>query len=128
MPPVSEVPEPISDLGSMSGAAAAVLGLLALIWTTTGGRRWWAERKARKAFQIQFREDWLGEPARDGVPARPGVMARLQDVANDWESLSIKVKKIERDLLKVRSEVTFLMSHRCPDHAGRANPPEFEEG
>lgn len=36
-------------------------------------------RPAARAFKTltDMREDWRGEPARDGVPGRPGVMARL---------------------------------------------------
>jgi hypothetical protein len=122
------VPEPVLDTGQWAGVITAILALLALLWTMTGGRRWWADRKAQQAFWRQFREDWAGEDARDGVPARPGVMARLADISADGIHLSERVRKLERDLLKIRSQVTYLLTHRCPDHTPIVGPPEDEEG
>lgn len=126
------IAERIGDTGDLATAVSAVLVLIGLIWTMVGGRRWWAERKASREFWRQFRKDWSGEPARDGVTARPGVMARLAEISTDGLHLSERVRKVERDLLKVRSEVTYLLTHRCPSEEGRATTsvaiPEDEEG
>lgn len=56
--------------GAIGVLAGAVSGL------ALGGR--WMIRTLRKV--DRFLEDWNGEPARDGVPGRPGVMARLAHI------------------------------------------------
>ena len=42
----------------------------------------WAGRKVWHTFRrtLDFLDDWGGHPERKGVPARPGVMERLQAV------------------------------------------------
>lgn len=51
-------------LGSFVGAAAAVGGAVGLLWRRFRGL-------------ARLIDDLLGEPARPGVPASPGVMERL---------------------------------------------------
>jgi hypothetical protein len=56
-------------------AACAVAAIVAglVVWAV----RWVWKILVRT---LQFLHDWEGEPEREGVPARPGVMLRLQKV------------------------------------------------
>ena len=81
--------------------AAAVAGLMA--W----GIRW-AWRILRQT--AHFLDDWRGEPERDGLAAKPGVMARLgsleelvarvaaETTPNGGKSLRDVVGRIENDV------------------------------
>lgn len=53
--------------------AVATLGLV------LGTLLTWCGRRARRVWHRvrDFLDDWSGQPEREGVPARPGVMARL---------------------------------------------------
>ena len=94
--------------GLVGGALVAWATLLILAWTWAG-RPLWREAMERRRFHITFREDWMGEPARDGVPARPGVMAQLERIR--WEAdvhaariaeVEERVARLERELLAAR--------------------------
>lgn len=63
--------EALTAAGAAAGAVLAVLALLGLVW----------RRIARPA--QEFFRDWRGESAREGVPERPGVMARLHRL--EWQ-------------------------------------------
>lgn len=56
---------------ALTALSIAVFGLLA--WAIR-----WAWRILKRT--THFLDDFFGEPARDGVPAKPGVMARLGSV------------------------------------------------
>lgn len=103
-----------ADWGAFVGLLLAVIALLT-----------WLLRPVFKFFRFlgEFRDDWKGEPERPGVPGRPGVMSTLSDIRSDANALAARVHKLERDLLKVRSEVTWLLS-RCRgehDHEGNSD-------
>ena len=61
----------VAWLTAFTALAAAGGGLL--LWS---GRLGW--RLVTRT--LNFLDDWAGEPPRPGVEARPGVMARLQDL------------------------------------------------
>lgn len=63
----------IPALYAAGGAATAVLAVLALAG--------WAWRKLGRPVR-DFLTDWRGQPERPGVPARCGVMERLERI--DW--------------------------------------------
>ncbi|WP_371481911.1 hypothetical protein [Kitasatospora sp. NBC_00315] len=72
-------------------AITAIIGLLA-----------WVVRAVRRIARIvdDFAEDWNGSPPRRGVPARPGVMERLDRIEhelhpNSGSSLRDAVNRIE---------------------------------
>ena len=115
----------LADIGDSFTAIAAIFGVLLFLWTWIGRpvRREW---RTNRTFQRQFREDWMGEPDRPGVPGRIGVMQSLQEIRADWVLLSGKVRHLERELLKVRAQVTHLLTFRCPEHTPPS--PETEEG
>lgn len=86
-------------------ALAALLSALAVIWR-------YVVVPLRKLGQRsgEFFDDWFGTPPREGVPARPGVMRRLEvleahgaktaaEVTNNGgSSLKDSVDRIERQL------------------------------
>lgn len=79
-------------LAEVVATAVTVGGVLVAAW-----RAW---RKFHKSFN-QFMEDWNGEPARPGVPEKPGVMVRLASIEkelhpNSGSSLRDAVVRIER--------------------------------
>lgn len=55
------------------GAVAALLGALGAVKWGPGAFRFFRRI-------VTFLDDWSGTPPRDGVPGRPGVMARLAAV------------------------------------------------
>lgn len=58
-------------VAAISAACGLIIGVAAALSTIV-------KPVARALRTIgDMREDWRGEPARDGVPGRPGVMARL---------------------------------------------------
>ena len=82
--------------------AAAVLGCLA-----------WLGRKVWRGWQRteNFLDDWGGHPERPGVPARPGVMERLQSVEFTLGEVRGQIfpnggTSMRDDLNAVRSDVT----------------------
>jgi hypothetical protein len=54
-------------------------------------------------------------------------MSSLAEIRTDGFRLTERVRKMERDMLRLRSEVTWLLTHRCE---GAQTPPviEYEEG
>ncbi|WP_186372401.1 hypothetical protein [Arthrobacter woluwensis] len=97
------IPDWLADLlpAEFVVTATAVAGAIVLLWRVVKKTRPWIRRVAL------FLEDWFGEPERrDPVsgallePARPGVMARLQNVehevtTNHGGSMKDAVKRIE---------------------------------
>jgi hypothetical protein len=87
--------------------ALAVVGCLAAITR-------WGWRIARRV--SHFLDDYSGQPARDGLPERPGVMARLQSVEelvakvvaettpNGGKSLRDAVNRTAADVADIRIE------------------------
>ncbi|GAA5048138.1 hypothetical protein HNP84_000235 [Thermocatellispora tengchongensis] len=96
------------DVFIIAGIIAGGLGLLFVLARI--GRYLW------RLFQgiDDFLDDWRGEPPRPGVPARPGVMERLERVeqevvavrhevtTNDGSSLKDAVKRVETKLGEVK--------------------------
>lgn len=69
------------EIAAWAGGGVAVATMLAL---------------AVKAFRgvrrvSHFLDDWFGEESRPGVPARPGVMERLDSVEQDVASIKVRV-------------------------------------
>ena len=108
--------------------AVAVTGLLG--WVARYG--WRVTRRT-----MHFLDDWQGEPAHDGLPATPGVMARLAGVEaltvginaemhpNGGSSLrdvvtltAARVAEIRDDQAKMRARMEQLETQR----AGREKP------
>lgn len=71
------------------GGVLLVIGLIAKAWKTI--RPVWVGVQ-------NFLEDWRGEPARDGVPGRDGVMKRLATIEDDGAATKKRVADIEHEL------------------------------
>ncbi len=70
-----------------------VAALVALLVAVVGCAAWcvrWAWRILRALGH--FLDDWRGEPARDGRPATPGLMARLGSVEDLVKTISAEVR------------------------------------
>lgn len=125
MPVVDEL---LEDTGAVLGIAVAAATLLTILWVWIGRpvRKEW---KTNRDFQRTFRSDWVGVPDRDGVPGHPGVMSSLAEIRTDGFQVAERVRKVEREIRRLRNEVDWLLKHRCPDQ--EAEMPamiEFEEG
>jgi hypothetical protein len=102
-------------LTAATALAAAVAGLAA--WAIR-----WTWRVLTRI--TRFLDDYFGEPARDGVPARPGVMSRLQAVEeslahvvaetrpNHGNSLRDVVAQTAQDVADMRSRMELFEHQR----------------
>jgi hypothetical protein len=77
--------------GVCGGIAVLAAGTAGLVYLTRPMRR-------LAAAVADFLADWRGEPARDGVPARPGVMVRLAEIQETQADHGLRLSKVEREL------------------------------
>jgi hypothetical protein len=113
------------DPGWITAATALVLAVV-------GGIAWftrWAWRLLRRT--QDFLDDWGGHPERKGVPARAGVMERLQSVElivtdvrgelypNGGGSLRDAVHVIAQDVTSIKTEQTRVAENLARLQKGR---------
>lgn len=97
------------------GIVATIMGVLTPLVLRPLYLRIRGHRSRREQFQTEwsgFMRDWQGEPERPGVPARPGVMLRLQTHENDLTALAGQVEVIH-------SEVNYNHGGSIKDAVGR---------
>jgi hypothetical protein len=98
-----------------AGAIVLFGGAIAAIVTALR----WINRHARRI--SEFLDDWAGEPARQGVDERPGVLARLKAIEqevtpNGGKSLRDAVSRVEARLASLdgRLEEHVRSPHTTP--------------
>ncbi|MGF0163040.1 hypothetical protein ACQRET_03220 [Streptomyces koyangensis] len=90
------------------GAVSLTLGLVTIAWRGIRG----GVRLGRRV--DQFIDDWQGEVARAGVPARPGVMERMG-------GLEDRMGGVEADLQRIKHELYPNSGGSLRDAVDRAN-------
>jgi hypothetical protein len=103
-----------------SGVGAGVVAwatVLVIVWTWVG-RPLWREASERRRFHRQFRADWLGEAARDGVDARPGVMAQLERIRYEADLHAARISVVEERVARLEREL--LAARELLRHVDRA--------
>lgn len=73
---------PLASPPGSPGLDPAWVGTLVALATAVCGVAAWGFRQGWRTMRqvSHFLDDWKGQPEHDGVPARPGVMARLGSV------------------------------------------------
>lgn len=84
-------------------AAAAAVTALGVLWRAVRGLRRFGRRVE------DFLGDWFGEPERPGVAAKPGVMARLENVETDMATIKKELsvdsgQSVKDHVLAMRAE------------------------
>jgi hypothetical protein len=91
----------VSALVDVAVAVSATVGAAFLLWV---GRR--VGQIARGV--TAARSDLLGEPARPGVAARPGVMERLQSGDLHFQALDERVGRLELAVETISTNVALI--------------------
>ncbi|MXM67086.1 hypothetical protein GR925_27565 [Streptomyces sp. HUCO-GS316] len=87
----------------------------------------------------QYLTDWYGEPDRPGVPARPGVLVRLQRAEEGLAGIGERLGRLEHEmqpnsgasLRDAVDRVNTALARLLPDEPVRppsADPPPPDEG
>ncbi|MBB5853986.1 hypothetical protein ACFQ05_11815 [Amycolatopsis umgeniensis] len=87
------------DIAGTAGVAVAAYLIIRRIWTAARN----AGRGLRKL--VHFADDWFGEPERDGVPARPGVMERISAIETDGAATRDDVRGLVERVDRVEHEL-----------------------
>lgn len=94
----------LADLGALDiagtvGVTVAAYLIIRRIWT--------AARNAGRGLRrlVHFADDWFGEPERDGVPARPGVMERISAIETDGAATRDDVRGLLERVDRVEHEL-----------------------
>lgn len=116
------------DAPSISAGVALGLAVMGIIgW----GLRWGWKVLRRVS---HFLDDYNGQPARDGMPARPGFMARLTTLEvliqhvvdetkpNHGSSLRDSLNRLERDVGEIKTEQAAVKMRLQIYDAGKAAP------
>lgn len=92
------------------GAITVVSGLLAGLWRLGRG-------VVRTAHRMnEFMDDWYGEPARAGVPARPGVLERVAGMESRLGRMEHELHPNAGGSLRdAVDEANRRLTHLCPD-------------
>ncbi|WIV59061.1 hypothetical protein [Amycolatopsis nalaikhensis] len=87
------------DIAGTAGVAVAAYLIIRRIWT--------AARNAGRGLRrlVHFADDWFGEPERDGVPARPGVMERISAIETDGAATRDDVRDLVERVDRVEHEL-----------------------
>lgn len=129
-----------ADIGAILGAILALLTLVALLWTWTGGLRRWRARRARQRsteeFLVRFQRSWEGSPSAPGFPPRAGwpetILARLEEMGRSVSDAEVAAGRAMRRALHCAHQLTWLMG-RVRDLERRAGiaeeqcPPYVED-
>lgn len=95
---------------------AALTALAVAVFGCAGWCARWAWRILRRVGH--FLDDYAGEPARDGMPAKPGLMARLGSVEEQLKHVVAETSpnhgRSIRDLvIKTASDVTDIKTEQA---------------
>ncbi|MFE0545228.1 hypothetical protein [Streptomyces sp. NPDC058891] len=115
----------LDTLLTVGGLLTALVGVAVAVWRVVrAGLRFFRRVEL-------FMDDWYGEPARPGVPGRPGVMERVSGIDD-------RLTRVEHELQpnsgqSLRDAVDLAnrrLARLCPDpdHADRAEPPDESSG
>jgi hypothetical protein len=91
----------LTDPTTWFSGAALLAAVAALV---KAGRAVWPYVRALQVFL----DDWSGEPARDGVPARPGIMKRLEGVERGVRAAQETAEEAVRQTSGTRLELAAL--------------------
>ncbi|MFB9929203.1 hypothetical protein ACFORO_22960 [Amycolatopsis halotolerans] len=89
----------VLDIAGTAGVAVAAYLVIRRVWTA-------ARNAARGLRRLgHFADDWFGEPERNGVAARPGVIERISAIEtagaatrDDVRDLVERVERVEHEL------------------------------
>lgn len=97
-----------------------VLAALVAVGAITGGIKWLGP--VLTAIH-DFLSDWVGEPERDGVPMRPGVMLRLEQL----DGLREDVDSIRGDLEQIKADAGSAAFHSRANHGQSSHDAVMRE-